>query len=69
VELKKAFTACKMNSNSETTLKELLESISEKGMKYPPLVLNFFLNILNVKDMFDDKAAPSEFSSKKNFNG
>lgn len=38
-------------------------------MRYPPLVLNFFLNILNSKDMFDDKAAPSEISSKKNFNG
>lgn len=73
VELKKAFTACSLNARSETTLKELLESIQERGLRYPPLILNFFLNVLNVKDMFDDNAPPASFAqevaNQKGFNG
>lgn len=74
VELKKAFTACELNSRSETTLKELLESIHERGLRYPPLILNFFLNVLNVNDMFDDNTPPAGFvqevaANHRGFNG
>lgn len=62
VELKKAFTACSLNENNETPIKDLLESIQEKGLKYPPLILNFFLNVLNSEDIFANSESPKEFA-------
>lgn len=52
--------SCSMNEKGETTLEELLEQVEERGLRYPPLILNFFINVLNVEDVLA-KSPPQSF--------
>lgn len=50
--MKRAFLSCSLDKEFTIPLKDLVESINEKCLKFSPNVLNFFLNILNKKDVF-----------------
>lgn len=45
---------CEMDEKGEISLKELVEKIHEMEQKYTPTILNFFLNLLKTKEVFDN---------------
>lgn len=51
-DVKKAFLACDLDQNRCTTAEDLLLEMQERGLKYTPDQINFFLNILNVRDVY-----------------
>lgn len=53
--LKRAFMDCDMDEKGEICLKEFLEKIREMEQKYTPQALNFFLNLMKINEVFDNR--------------
>ena len=52
-DLKRAFMDTELDHNGDSTTGQLIEKMKEFNIRYPKIILNFFINILNARDVFE----------------